>query len=671
MYSQSYSTATAIKKEIEHCREVVAGMSLVRPHITFTLYDRFTKSFKFKHINGSSPMSTLAEFFGTPAPELITDLTSTQTPIQTPLTPTKWSVRGWAVMPPYGHPTRARQRIFINGRAVKAPPLSHAVTALFTDATATILKQQARGEMLLSVQKTSNQYPMFVLDLQYRQYRDRGVEYVGDDGVGSRRVLLGDGDWEEVVVVVRQAVLSAWRHVLTAALLREHEEKQKQRKEEEEEGRMKKKRRMDTSGAFVFTYGAGARASAPAAIGRHHRAPPSPPTYSISTNKQPERHSLIPVVVEETKTTQTASKSTSLLSQWRHRRSALRHNLTSNHASSIATADVENLNTPMPKIHTAQASTHRRGLLAPHPPQPRPPPSTSSLDVILSTWQNPAMMPSTVHTTTSVDSILTLSSLRSALYARLCPESIDREDLLTAHALGQIDTKFIPIICRRKRGGSSVVALVDQHAADERVQLEKLRANVQVMMAGGVGGLPSMELQRPQSMSFGVDEVALLDIYKDVVMQWGWKWVVQQFGGSGAEAVVDVIAVPVIANRALTATDMRLYVHEVDQVHGGVDLVPSGVTRVLNSRACRSAVKFGDVLRVLECRELVDDLKRTQLCFICAHGRPTTAPLVDLGAVKRAVAEMNEKSSSGRRSRSNTSIRRLKDKLVRDLEMCG
>lgn len=38
----------------------------------------------------------------------------------------------------------------------------------------------------------------------------------------------------------------------------------------------------------------------------------------------------------------------------------------------------------------------------------------------------------------------------------------------------------------------------------------------------------------------------------------------------------------------------------------------------------------------LQGQHLLDDLKDTQLCFICAHGRPTTAPMVDLQLLRNA-----------------------------------
>lgn len=43
----------------------------------------------------------------------------------------------------------------------------------------------------------------------------------------------------------------------------------------------------------------------------------------------------------------------------------------------------------------------------------------------------------------------------------------------------------------------------------------------------------------------------------------------------------------------------------------------------------------GDTLDPADCRLLVQRLQETQLCFSCAHGRPTIAPLADLRAVRR------------------------------------
>lgn len=74
---------------------------------------------------------------------------------------------------------------------------------------------------------------------------------------------------------------------------------------------------------------------------------------------------------------------------------------------------------------------------------------------------------------------------------------------------------------------------------------------------------------------------------------------------------------------------LQVYLHQLADTHGSAVLPPS-VTRILNAKACRSAIMFGDPLLPSECVELVSSLKVTQLCFSCAHGRPTMAPLVSL-----------------------------------------
>ena len=69
----------------------------------------------------------------------------------------------------------------------------------------------------------------------------------------------------------------------------------------------------------------------------------------------------------------------------------------------------------------------------------------------------------------------------------------------------------------------------------------------------------------------------------------------------------------------------------------GAAKVPQAVMRVLASKACRSAIMFGDRLSVKEAEELVACLQCTALWSSCAHGRPTIAPLAHLPTVHRLV----------------------------------
>ena len=54
---------------------------------------------------------------------------------------------------------------------------------------------------------------------------------------------------------------------------------------------------------------------------------------------------------------------------------------------------------------------------------------------------------------------------------------------------------------------------------------------------------------------------------------------------------------------------------------------PKGIVDMLNSRACRSAIMFNDVLSIERCQELLADLSRCAFPFMCAHGRVSMVPL--------------------------------------------
>eukprot|EP00884_Botryococcus_braunii_P021918 jgi/Botrbrau1/840/Bobra.0352s0034.1 len=76
------------------------------------------------------------------------------------------------------------------------------------------------------------------------------------------------------------------------------------------------------------------------------------------------------------------------------------------------------------------------------------------------------------------------------------------------------------------------------------------------------------------------------------------------------------------------------FLKQLDDTSGAVKM-PDSVVRLLNSRACRSAIMFGDPLSSTQTTALVDALKDTRLSFICAHGRPTLAAMLDVTHVHR------------------------------------
>ena len=124
---------------------------------------------------------------------------------------------------------------------------------------------------------------------------------------------------------------------------------------------------------------------------------------------------------------------------------------------------------------------------------------------------------------------------------------------------------------------------------------------------------------------------------------WGFTFTLHTASTSNSDSDIDADAyptptttlqlhtVPVIANERLHASDLLEYIHFITTHPLPTSLlVPPVVQRVVSSRACHRAVKFGDVLSTSKCVELCNRLMCTELPFQCAHGRPSMVPLLDM-----------------------------------------
>ncbi|XP_040937554.1 DNA mismatch repair protein MLH3 isoform X3 [Gossypium hirsutum] len=208
----------------------------------------------------------------------------------------------------------------------------------------------------------------------------------------------------------------------------------------------------------------------------------------------------------------------------------------------------------------------------------------------------------------------------------LVPKSIIKKCLTEAKVLQQVDKKFIPIVA----GGK--LAIIDQHAADERIQLEELRRKVLSGEGKSVAYLDTeKELILPE-MGY-----QLLHNFSEQIRHWGWICDFHTQDSRSFKKNLNLIQrkPAVVILLALADTD-------------GSSTMPPSVSRILNSKACRGAIMFGDSLLPSECSLIVEELKQTSLCFQCAHGRPTTAPLVNLEALHGQIAKMQVRDDEGR-----------------------
>ncbi|KAM3362867.1 DNA mismatch repair protein MLH3 isoform X2 [Capsicum galapagoense] len=224
----------------------------------------------------------------------------------------------------------------------------------------------------------------------------------------------------------------------------------------------------------------------------------------------------------------------------------------------------------------------------------------------------------------------------------LIPDTIDKNCLEGAKVLQQVDKKFIPIVA------GTTLAIIDQHAADERIRLEELRDKVLSGQKRTTTYLDSeQELVMPE-----IGHQLLLN-YADQIQNWGWICNIHSQASRSFSrnlnlihkqpTSVTLLAVPCILGVNLTDVDLLEFLQQLADTDGS-SIIPPSVNRVLNNKACRSAIMFGDALLASECSLIVEELKQTSLCFQCAHGRPTTVPLVNLRALHDQIAKLGSLS---------------------------
>ncbi len=121
---------------------------------------------------------------------------------------------------------------------------------------------------------------------------------------------------------------------------------------------------------------------------------------------------------------------------------------------------------PQQQSSLASAEQQQLALLSSAQPAQQTSLAVPSVAELLQSWSNPSMHPS------SARSIADLAALCGSAVHSVMPSTITRSDFQQGVALKQMDNKFIALVC------NGVLSVVDQHAADERVRLEKLRAAV-------------------------------------------------------------------------------------------------------------------------------------------------------------------------------------------------
>lgn len=169
--------------------------------------------------------------------------------------------------------------------------------------------------------------------------------------------------------------------------------------------------------------------------------------------------------------------------------------------------------------------------------------------------------------------------------------------------LGQILGCYI--VCAAAHG----LALIDQHAAHERVAFEKLRRQFET------GQVSTQTLLLPQTLELNAGEISLVEANFETLKSFGFA--LEPFG-PGTYAITEAPALlpegdytqlvrQMVADLADVETSTKLRVHLEER---------------LATIACHSVIRANRSLELDEIRALLSDLDRIEFATQCPHGRP-------------------------------------------------
>jgi len=236
-----------------------------------------------------------------------------------------------------------------------------------------------------------------------------------------------------------------------------------------------------------------------------------------------------------------------------------------------------------------------------------------------------------------------------------------------ARVVAQVDRKYILATVEPDKSSSSTqLILIDQNAASERFILEELlheicrqdstdkssQPSIESRL-GRASSINTVEMKKKMSFQASISEWPQTVAVAPLLARWGVLYDVEPLPSEEPRRTLMQVMVmslpPGIAQRCIAEPKLveHLLCKEAQRLEGSTirplpcesndleDLgpdesrcwvkrigeCPRGIIDLLNSRACRSAIMFNDLLSLQECQTLVGKLARCSFPFIYAHGR--------------------------------------------------
>jgi DNA mismatch repair protein MutL len=178
--------------------------------------------------------------------------------------------------------------------------------------------------------------------------------------------------------------------------------------------------------------------------------------------------------------------------------------------------------------------------------------------------------------------------------------------------LGQSHLTYL--ICQSEEG----LVLIDQHAAHERVQFERL---TQAFRSNSSGSLDKvLEVQEflfPQTLALSAENAEALLKHRLDFLKLGIRL------ESDSDTVIGIYSAPASLKESAVLKALEKAAHEFSEL-GGSGQVETVIADFCASAACHSAIRAGQALSPDEARALLEKMDEFPLSSFCPHGRPVS-----------------------------------------------
>ncbi|KAK4505961.1 hypothetical protein PRZ48_003926 [Zasmidium cellare] len=208
--------------------------------------------------------------------------------------------------------------------------------------------------------------------------------------------------------------------------------------------------------------------------------------------------------------------------------------------------------------------------------------------------------------------------------------TVTKADFERMRIIGQFNLGFILAVRPGKApGDEDDLFIIDQHAADEKYNYERLQRTVT---------LQSQRLVRPKPLQLTAMQEEIIINHTDALKANGFEIeMTTDVTGSEDEEISHrqcrLLTLPMSKEKTFDLSDLEELLHLLSEQPAGSNEIPrpKKVQSMLAMRACRSSIMVGKNLTMKQMERVVRHMGEMEKPWNCPHGRPTMRHLAGLG----------------------------------------